>query len=165
MLKPIALFINGVFESVLEEILQVQAVLPEQILFLQPYSGKIMKTLQDDPPSVESPMRLFISTTADLANIHYQAEIVEWNDKRILSEAKKQLINRLIAALQQDEQYLYNAAKSGTGESVNLLYIRRLQKLNLPFSVAHLQKDSDGQPLSTARTTSGGWSYVTAVSR
>jgi hypothetical protein len=38
MLKPIALFMNGVFESVLEEILQIQSVLPEQIMFLQPYS-------------------------------------------------------------------------------------------------------------------------------
>ncbi|MBH8555401.1 hypothetical protein I8751_24265 [Nostocaceae cyanobacterium CENA357] len=70
MLKPVALFINGVFESVLEEILQVQKVLPEQIMFLQPYSGKTMKQLRDNLPSVESPMRLFISTTVDLANIH-----------------------------------------------------------------------------------------------
>ena len=73
---------------------------------------------------------------------------------------KKQVINRLIAVLQPDEKELYNAAKSGTGESVNLLYIRRLQKLDAPFSVAQLRKVSDGEQLSTGRTTAGGWPYV-----
>ena len=160
MLKPVALFINGVFESVLEEILQVQAVLPEQIMFLQPYSGNAISTLRETPPSVESPMRLFVSTTDSLATIHYQAEIVGWEDKRGLPGAKKQVINRLIGALQPGEKELYNAAKGGTGESVNLLYIRRLQKVTASFSVAQLRKVSDGEPLSTARTTSGGWSYV-----
>jgi hypothetical protein len=35
-----ALFLNGVYEGVLEEILQVQAHLPEQIMFLQPHKGE-----------------------------------------------------------------------------------------------------------------------------
>ena len=35
-----ALFINGVYESVLEEICRTQSVLPDQILFLQPYSSR-----------------------------------------------------------------------------------------------------------------------------
>ena len=160
MLKPVALFINGVFETVLEEVLQIQTVLPEQIMFLQPYAGSVMKKLCDEPPSVESPMQLLVSTTTDLATVRYQAEIVGWEDKRILLETKKQVINRLIAVLQPDEKELYNAAKSGTGESVNLLYIRRLQKLDAPFSVAQLRKVSDGEQLSTGRTTAGGWSYV-----
>jgi hypothetical protein len=160
MLKPVALFINGVFETVLEEILQIQAVLPEQIMFLQPYAGSVMKKLSNEPPSVESPMHLFVSTTTDLATVRYQAEIVGWEDKRKLPDTKKQVINRLIAVLQPDEKELYNAAKSGTGESVNLLYIRRLKKLDAPFSVEQLQKVSDGKPLSTSRTTAGGWSYV-----
>lgn len=160
MLKPVALFINGVFESVLEEILQVQSVLPEQIMFLQPYSGNVIKELRENPPSVESPMRLFVSTTDSLATICYQADIVGWEDKRVLPETKKQVINRLIATLQPGDKELYDASKGGTGESVNLLYIRRLEKVSVPFSVAQLRKVSDGEPLSTARTTSGGWSYV-----
>lgn len=160
MLKPVALFINGVFESVLEEILKVQAELPEQILFLQPYSGRVMRTLHKTPLSVESPMRLFISKTDTLATIHYQAEIVCWEDKRKLCEARRQVINCVIGALQPDEKELYDAAKNGTGKSVNLLHIRRLQKVPVPFSVAQLRKVSDGTPLSTNRTTSGGWSYV-----
>ncbi|MBW4660481.1 MAG: hypothetical protein KME15_17550 [Drouetiella hepatica Uher 2000/2452] len=160
MLKPIALFINGVFASVLDEILETQSALPEQILFLQPYSGYVIKKLRDDVPSVESPMRLFLSITDDLATIRYQAEIVGWRDKRDLSQDEKQSINRVIAALQKGERELYNDAPSSTGENVNLLYVRRLQKVSSPFSVAQLRKLSDGEPLSTARTTAGGYSYV-----
>jgi hypothetical protein len=160
MHKHAALFINGIFESVLEEILQMQTILPDQIMFLQPYAEKTIRQLRENPPSVDSPVRLFASTTNDLATIHYQAEIVGWDDKRTLSKESKEVINRLIAALQPGERELYNAAKGGTGESVNLLYVRRLQKISAPFSVAQLRKTSDGEPLSTARTTSGGWSYV-----
>ena len=36
-----ALFINGVYEGVLKEILQIQAELPEHIMYLQPDSGSI----------------------------------------------------------------------------------------------------------------------------
>ncbi|HEY9627436.1 MAG TPA: hypothetical protein V6C84_09055 [Coleofasciculaceae cyanobacterium] len=158
-LKPFALFINGVFKSVLDEILQVQSVLPEQIMFLQPYSSSAIRALRENPPSVDAPVRLYLSVTDDLATIHYQAEIVGWEDKRELSDVKKGWINRLIATLQEGEIKLYSDA-SQSGECVNLLYIRRLQKVQVPFSVAQLRKISDGEPLSTARTTSGGWSYV-----
>lgn len=158
MLKPTALFINGVYESVLEEILQTQSVLPEQIMFLQPYSSRAMKTLREDPPTIESPMHLFVSITTDLAKIHYQAEVVGWENKSKMTDPKKQVINRLIATLQPGEVKLYNA--SGTGESVNLLYIRRLKKESNPFSVEQLRKLSDGETLSTGKTQAGGWSYV-----
>ena len=160
MLKPIALFINGVFKSVLEEILETQSALPEQILFLQPYSGRVIQKLRDDTPSLESPMRLFLSITDDLAAIHYQAEIVGWQDKRDLSQDEKQSINRVIAALQKGERELYNDAPSSTGKNVNLLHIRRLQRVSSPFSVARLRKVNGGETLSTARTTSGGYAYV-----
>lgn len=46
MLKPVALFINGVFETVLEEILQIQAVLPEQIMFLHQSLTEVGHTIQ-----------------------------------------------------------------------------------------------------------------------
>jgi len=160
MLKPVALFINGVFDTVLQEILEVQSVLPEQIMFLQPFSGSAMTVLRDDPPAIDAPMRLFVSITIDLANVHYEAEIVGWEDKRTMPEAKKQVVKRLIDLLQPDEGGLYDASKGGTGESVNLLYVRRLRKLEPPFSVSQLQKVRGGEPLSTGRTTAGGWSYV-----
>ncbi len=34
-----AIFINGIFDSVVDEILNVQQHVPEQILYLQPCSG------------------------------------------------------------------------------------------------------------------------------
>ena len=158
-MKSEALFINGVFESVLQEILRIQSVLPEQILYLQPHSGHTMIKLRTDPPTVDDPMQLFMSTTKDLVNVSYRAEIVGWNDKRILPEAERRILNELIGLLQPGEGELYNLSKT-EGGSVNLLHIRRLQRIAEPFTVASLKKTGDGEPLSTARTTAGGWSYV-----
>ncbi|MDY0340804.1 MAG: hypothetical protein RBS17_06295 [Coriobacteriia bacterium] len=155
-----ALFINGVFEGVLEEILQVQAQLPDQIMFLQPFAGSPMVELRDDPPTVEAPMTLFLSVTSDLPTVRYAAEIVGWDDKRELSPQKRNVLNRLLYCLQPGEGGLYDAARTDEGKSVNLLYIRRLRKLQTPFGVERLIKTSDGKPVSPNRSTSGGWSYV-----
>ena len=159
-MKPEALFINGVFESVLEEILRIQSVLPEQILYLQPHSSRVMTKLREYSPTIEDPMQLFVSTTTDLVRVSYKAEIVGWDDKRKLPKRKRGILNEIIAALQPGEGDLYNLSKIEGGESVNLLYIRRLKRIVAPFSVEQLEKTSDGEPLSTARTTAGGWSYV-----
>ena len=159
-MKPEALFINGVFESVLKEILRIQSVLPEQVLYLQPHSAHTITKLRSDPPTIDDPMRLFMSTTTDLTNISYTAEIVGWNDKRTLTKSKRRILNEIIAALQPGEGDLYNLSKTQDGESVNLLFVRRLERVAVPFSVAELKKTSNGEPLSTARTTAGGWSYV-----
>jgi 5-methylcytosine-specific restriction protein A len=160
MLKSEALFINGVYESVLQEILAVQGELPEHLMYLQPYSGYAITKLKAAPPTVDEPVRLYVSTTDDLAMVSYQAEIVGWEDKRKLSQTKRDVLNRVIGALQPGEEGgLYNAAKEGK-ESVNLLYIRRLQKLDIPFRVSELTKTSNNEPYSENRSQSGGWSYV-----
>ena len=159
-MKSEALFINGVFESVLEEILQVQRYLPEQIMFLQPYRTDPITHLRDNPPTVDDPMMLFLSVTDNLPIVSYSAEIVGWEDKTKLSENKRNALNRLIWTLQPNEGGLYDESHVEGKESLNLLYIRRLTKLNNPFSVSELIKTSDGQPLSPKRTTSGGFSYV-----
>jgi hypothetical protein len=83
-MKTEALFLNGVYEAVLQEILAVQAELPEQIMFLQPYKGEAIAKLRDNPPSVDDPMLLLMSLTGDLPTVHYRAEIVGWDDKRHL---------------------------------------------------------------------------------
>jgi hypothetical protein len=36
-----ALFINGIYESVAEEISKIQSALPEEILFLQPHVTRL----------------------------------------------------------------------------------------------------------------------------
>jgi 5-methylcytosine-specific restriction enzyme A len=161
-MRPEALFINGVYEDVLQEIAKVQSLLPEQILFLQPYAGGAISKLRDDTPSVEAPMWLLLSTTTDLPTVRYVAQVVGWEDKRTLSEGKRDLLNRIIKALQPGETGLYDASKAEGGESVNLLHVRRLRKLRVPFSVEQLIKVSDGQPVSAGRTTAGGWVYVRA---
>jgi hypothetical protein len=155
-----ALFINGVYESVLEKILETQSVLPDQILFLQPYSARPIVDLQKSPPSVNDPMRLFLSTTTDLSTVRYQGEIVGWDDKRTLPSEKRNLIEKIINLLQREEGGLYNASLVAGGESLNLLHVRRLEKLKKPFSVERLVKVTDGDRLSPNRSMAGGWSYV-----
>jgi len=159
-MKGEALFLNGVYESVLDEILAVQAVLPEQIMFLQPYKSQAIVRLRDHPPTVDDPMRLLISLTTDLPTVLYTAEIVGWNDKRRLpGTPQHRVLNRLICTLQPNEGGLYNLSTAEDGESVNLLHVRRLRKLSTPFSVSRLAK-TEGGPVSDHRTTSGGWAYV-----
>lgn len=157
-----ALFLNGVYEDVLKEILQVQAVLPEQIMFLQPYKSEAIIRLRDQPPSVEDPVQLLMSLTHDLAIVHYTAEIVGWDDKRSLSEQKRRVLNRLICTLQPNEGGLYDASRAEAGESVNLLHVRRVRPVSKPFSVSQLRKTVDSEPVSDKRNRAGGWAYVRA---
>jgi hypothetical protein len=159
-MRSTALFLNGVYDNVLQDILGIQAHLPEQILYLQPYSGGRIKDLADDPPSIEDPVRLFASITDDLAVVHYTAEIVGWDDKRELGEAKLEVLERVIYPLQPTESGVYGKTESGDWECVNLLYVRRLRQLSKPFSVAELVNARSGGPLSTNRSQAGGWVYV-----
>jgi hypothetical protein len=159
-MKGEALFLNGVYQSVLDEILAVQSVLPEQIMFLQPYKSQAIVRLRDVPPSVDDPMRLLISLTSDLPTVRYAAEIVGWDDKRRLpGTPRHRVLNRLICTLQPNEGGLYNLSTAEDGESVNLLHVRRLRPLRAPFSVTQLTK-TEGGPVSDQRTTSGGWAYI-----
>ena len=76
-----AIFINGVYRGVIEEILLVQEHVPEHIMFLQPHSAERIVHLADHPPSVEDRVRLFLSTTEELPIVRYTAEIVGWDNK------------------------------------------------------------------------------------
>jgi len=64
-----ALFINGVFESVIEEILLIQVHLPEHVMYMQPYASSPITHLRDDPPTPEDPVRVYISVTTDLPTL------------------------------------------------------------------------------------------------
>jgi hypothetical protein len=155
-----ALFLNGVYEDVLEDIRSVQTCLPEQILYLQPYSGERIVHFADNPPSADDPVRLFVSLTDDRAMVHYIGEIVGWDNKRKLEGAKLRVLNRLVYVFQPTEDGVYMQATTDGPRCVNLLYVRRLKKLTKPFSVDQLTKISTGQPVSTKRATAGGWVYV-----
>ena len=159
-MRDVALFLNGVFEAVLSEILEIQKYLPEQILYLQPYSGNRIVELAEHPPSTEEPVRLFISTTDDLPTVRYVCEIVGWEDKRELEGWKLNAINRVLFALQPNEGGVYGVREAGKPDMVNLLCVRRLRRLAKPFSVSELTNVKSGEPLSTNRSQAGGWVYV-----
>jgi hypothetical protein len=157
-LKREALFINGVYEDVLKEILRIQEHLPGHIMYLQPYSASAIRHLHDSPPSSEDAVELYLSTTTDLGHISYRAEIVGIDDKTTLTVEKRNALNRVIWCLQPNETGLYTDAN---GEKcVNLLHIRRLQHVTPAVPVTQLVKTADGTPIAGVRTTAGGWSYV-----
>jgi hypothetical protein len=160
-----ALFLNGVYEDVLKEIEAIQAELPYFILFLQPYKAEAIKKLEQSPPTSDKPVTVYMSTTTELATVRYTAEVVGWDDKRKLSDARFNVISRIVWCLQPGEGGLYDAASTPGEKSVNLLHIRRLRKVDSPFSVSRLVKTSDGKPYSEHRSTAGGWSYVTVKER
>lgn len=159
-MREIALFINGMYETVANEILQAQAEEPDLGLFLQPYSGGRMAMLSNDPPTIEDPMRLFLSITTDLQHIYYTAEIIGWDDKRKLDPAEKGAIEQVINKYQPNEGGLYERGSKDGPLALNLLTVRRMQAFKNPFTVDNLTKDSDRLPLSMNRQRSGGFSYV-----
>lgn len=155
-----ALLINGVYEDVLQEILTIQSHIPEQVLFLQPYSSRRIKSLAENPPSVDERVRLFLSVTTELSTVTYVGEIVGWHNKLELSPEKSAVIQRSIWTLQPNEGGVYNIHPDEKRQSVNLLHVWRIRRLSNPFPVDQLRMTNGNEPLSPNRTTSGGWLYV-----
>lgn len=156
-----AIFLNGVYRSVLDEILKIQEHLPEQILFLQPYKAERMKHLSENRPSPDNPVRLLMSTTDRLGKVEFVAEIVGWDDKRELEDARWRAISRIVWSLQPNEGGVYPGPPDKL--MVNLLHVRRLRRLKSPLAVTQLIKTVDQQPIAGERSTAGGWTYVKDV--
>ena len=154
------LYMNGVYRSVLEEILDVHRHLPDQILYMQPHGPGQITRLRDDPPTIDNPTKMWISTGDDLQHVGYVTEIVGWEDKIEMSDERHELIQSIINLLQPKEGGLYDMVDDPAASSVNLLHVRRMFKFNEPFPVSRLVKISDGMPLATNRTRGGGHSYV-----
>ncbi len=155
-----ALFINGVYEDVLDEIIKSQETKPGMAFYLQPYSTSSIKQLKNSPPDLQSPVPLYLSTTVQLNQICYMAEIVGWEDKNELAQERLAFLNDHIKKYQPNEEKIYFDVN---GKScVNLVSITNLKKLKNQFSVGNLIKVSDEKPLKN-RTRSGGWSYVHAL--
>ena len=156
-----ALFINGIFDGVLKDVATEHSRNPEMTLFLQPFTGGVIKRLKDNIPSPEVPVTLYASITKDLHNICYQGEVVGWEDKEGITADRIQEIEAIFVQYQPTEQ---GNDADGLGiprnPGRNLIHVRRMVKLEAPFSVGELIKLSDGKPLSTNRTRAGGYSYV-----
>ena len=73
-----ALFINDIYDAALSEMLAAQESRRGGISFLQPHKGQIISMLRNAAPSPKSPIRLCTSTSVNLSNICYTAEIVGW---------------------------------------------------------------------------------------
>ncbi|MDZ7724442.1 MAG: HNH endonuclease [candidate division KSB1 bacterium] len=154
-----ALFINGVFKDVLDEIMRSQNANPGKTFYLQPYAESTIKRLKQNPPAPESPLPLYISTTAQLNQICYSADIIGWEDKNQISNERLAFLNDHIKRFQPKENEIYFEMKGK--KCVNLISIRNLVELPNQLSTLHLVKESNGEPLKK-RSRSGGWSYVFA---
>lgn len=154
-----ALFLNGVYDSVLQDILSSQKAQGGGINYLQPYKGSIIQMLKKHAPTPDDPITIYLSTTQNLKNIRYVAQIVGWNDKRTLTpESKKQVLTHL-RKYQEGEVNLFTAVEKVGGKAVNLLTLRNLQECETFLPTNILKKESDRLPLKP-RTRAGGWSEV-----
>jgi hypothetical protein len=156
-----AVFINGIYRGVLDEILVVQEHLPDQILFLQPHKSQPIKHLMVSPPAVDDPVQLLASTTERLGEVEFAGEIVGWDDKRNLPEHRWHAISRIVWSLQSTEGGVYDRAAGS--RCVNLLHVRRLRRLKRSIPVTQLIKTENGQPIRGERSRAGSWTYVERV--
>ena len=87
-------FIYGIYDTVLTEVLETQAAQGGGISFLQPYKGDVISMLREHPPTPDSRVTLYLSTTENLSKICYTAEIIGWEDKRQLAEDRRHAVLR-----------------------------------------------------------------------
>ncbi len=157
-MKKYALNLNGVYESVLEEILDAQGINPELVCYLQPYASEKIVKLAEEPPAPESAVTLYLSTTSSLSVVSYQAQVVGWENKQKLESNRFAQLNEHIAQHQLGEEGVYMTVGEGKA-CINLISIIQLERLPTPVPVTCFIKTSDHTPLKV-RSTSGGWSYV-----
>ena len=102
-----AVFINGIYERVLNEIIKSQQDSSGYEHHLQPYNPKRISRLRDSRPTHERPVRLYASTTGDLETVSFVATIIDWKDKTELSEPERREIDSQIKERQPNEGGLY----------------------------------------------------------
>jgi 5-methylcytosine-specific restriction protein A len=154
-----ALFINGIYGGVLTEILSSQESRRGGESFLQPYKGTVITMMKRQPPSPHEPIRLYVSTTDNLSQICYMAEIIGWEDKREMSDQRRESLRQHFEIFQPGDIKLFDGSGEMGQRAVNLITIRSLRQLETLHSTSILRKVSDGLPLRK-RTRSGGWSEV-----
>jgi len=152
-----ALYLNGVFENVLEEIIKAQASIPDLVCYLQPHAAKKITQLAATPPTQRTPVTLYISVSSNLSEIRYRAKIVGWENKTNIEESRLAHLNLHISRYQSGEDDIY-MSKRGT-PCTNLLSVIDMERLATPVPVTSLIKTSDMTPLKP-RTRAGNWAYV-----
>ncbi|MXZ90109.1 MAG: hypothetical protein F4W95_00865 [Chloroflexi bacterium] len=167
-MRDYALFINGIYQEVLDDIVTAQSANPRLPLYLQPYHESAIAKFREHPPSESDTVRLYASITTDLNRVHYACDVVGWRDKTAINAEGRSFIERELELYQPTEEGLYGLPGDDhfeeRGLCTNLLIVMRMQKIPQPLPVEQLIKTSDNTPLGR-RTTSGGWSYVHPVSQ
>lgn len=156
-----ALYLNGVYEDVLEEIRKAQAGTLGLVCYLQPYASDTIAKLAESPPTPESSITLYVSLTSSLPFVSYRAEIVGWENKFEIPSDRLSELNAHIKQYQPNEEEIY---MTGGNEkpSINLISVANVERLETPIPVSSFIKTSNQTPLKP-RTTSGGWSYVKTI--
>jgi len=150
-----ALFINGVFEDTLLEILKNQKAHPGRHHYLQPYSTSRILLLAKSAPTPEKPVTLYFSVTKSLNLVLFRAKAVGWQDKRKLTNDDLAHLNEDIHKYQPSEENIYLEGQDGK-PCVNLIHIVDLEKMEPSYPVSCLNKVTDGKPLKN-RERAGGW--------
>ena len=159
-MPEVALFMNGIYHEVLEEILEAQGKVPDGTFYLQPWTGTAIGMLRKDIPSPEAPVTFYASVTGDLNKVAYTAQVVGWEDKTRMTERRRQEVTEALEKHQPKEGRLYDASKTPGKPSINLIHIRRLFQYDPPFSTGRLVKVNDSMTLATNRSRGGHWAYV-----
>ena len=155
-----SLFLNGVYEATLDEIVKTQTKHPGTTCYLQPYKGDKMRLLAEEAPSPAHPIVFYASLTDSLGQVHYKGNIVGWTDKRELKndQQKLQLLDAHISKFQPSEAKVHLTTLDGK-PYVNLLAVKDVSRFETSVPVSCFIKVADGKPLKK-RTRAGGWSPV-----
>ena len=97
-----ALFINGVYEDVLDEIIKSKETNLDMVFYLQPFSTSSIRQLKNSPPDSQSSVPLYLSTTVQLNQICYMADIVGWEDKNeLFQDQERRALGKYIFKLME----------------------------------------------------------------
>jgi 5-methylcytosine-specific restriction enzyme A len=155
-----ALFICGVFQDVLEEIITAQEHNPGMEYYLQPYSEGTITQFKEEQPNYDAPWTVYISITGgeNLNYIWYAAQIVGWDDKQALSEDELASLNERIRKFQPKEGSIYLKNHKGK-ECKNLIHIINLKRLSNRRCITNLVLQS-GSNHELRGGYGGGFAYV-----
>ena len=152
-----AIYLNGVYEDGLRQIIGVHHREPDRTCYLQPHGSNVIKRFQEESPSNENIVPIYMSVTTNLADVTYVADVVGWRQKSELNDNEVQEMNEHIRRYQSLEQSIYFEINGK--KPVNLILVKRLRRLRRAYPTSMIKKLSDGQPLGQ-RTQSGNYSYV-----
>ena len=123
-----ALYLNGVYEDVLEEIRKSQSKESGLICYLQPYASDAIVKLAESSPTFSSTITLYISLTTSLPFISYRAEICGWEDKSKIKSQRLEFLNSHIQKYQTNEKEIYMIGGQGK-PAVNLISVINIERL------------------------------------